>query len=66
MFQSEVQLSMSQAVISGEMQVCEVCRRLDKDDTLKMCLYCKFCGVWICLSDIVDYVRRVKAALGGK
>ena len=46
-----------------QMQVCEVCKRLDQDTTEKNCKFCSFCQAWICESDETNWYRRAKAAL---
>ena len=48
-----------------QLQICEVCRRLNNDLRLKLCRWCDFCGVWICRHDQKDYARRAAAALAG-
>ena len=46
-----------------EFHVCEVCKRLDHDKTLKECIYCKLCKAWICMDDVVRLGRRARAML---
>lgn len=45
-----------------QLQICEVCRRLDRDYSLKQCTYCNFCHAWICENDLHDWFRRFRAA----
>ena len=40
--------------------VCEVCRLLDGDTTLKECDWCDFCKAFICKRDLYS-PRRIKA-----
>lgn len=54
---------MTSNTIDGTMNICEVCKYLDGDESLKLCRYCRFCDAWICIPDIPDYARRGKAAL---
>ena len=45
-----------------EPHICDVCRLLDGDFRLKLCMYCRACGSWICELDLDDWARRVRAA----
>ncbi len=47
------------------MTVCEVCRRLDGDRSLKMCRFCNPCRAWICNQDWNNLARRAAAVLAG-
>lgn len=40
--------------------VCDVCRVLDGDTSLKECEYCDFCKAYICKDDTYS-VRRIQA-----
>ena len=46
--------------------VCDVCRLLDYDTTVKDCVYCGLCDAWICHDDINKWGRRIQAALKRK
>jgi hypothetical protein len=46
-----------------ELEVCEVCKRLDDDWNLKWCSFCNLCGAWICQADLNNWFRRGMAAL---
>jgi hypothetical protein len=41
--------------------VCDVCRILESDLTLKYCDYCGLCDSWICKQDQEAWWRRTKA-----
>ena len=34
------------------LNVCDVCRLLDNDLSLKICSFCQFCSAWICENDL--------------
>ena len=46
-----------------ELHVCDVCKALDNDYTLKECRYCDNCKAWICLNDEYHTIRRGLAML---
>lgn len=41
--------------------VCDVCRLLDGDTSLKLCFYCRFCDSEICQRDVNNLPRRAQA-----
>lgn len=41
--------------------VCEVCRLLDGDTTIKPCVFCAKCQSWICSNDLPNMRRRALA-----
>lgn len=43
--------------------VCDVCRLVDGDLSLKYCYYCSLCDSWICERDNNNWWRRGKAFL---
>ena len=43
--------------------VCDVCRLLDGDLSLKVCFYCSACDAEICMSDADRFTRRAHAAM---
>jgi hypothetical protein len=47
-------------------QICDVCRLLDGDTTLKDCGYCGLCDSWICTEDRTNWLRRARAAVKRK
>lgn len=47
-------------------RVCDVCRLLDGDVTLKQCGFCGLCSAWICASDRKNLTRRGLAMLKRK
>lgn len=50
--------------MAGEwhVQVCDVCRLLDGDTSLKYCFYCPACDAWICEDDASNWGRRARAS----
>lgn len=42
----------------AQVKVCEVCRLIDKDESLKLCKWCGVCNAWICENDETAFVRR--------
>lgn len=44
------------------MHICDVCRLLNGDTSLKVCFYCPLCDSWICEADANDWGRRAQAA----
>ena len=46
--------------------ICDVCRLLDYDTTLKICFYCRLCDANICLTDQNNWIRRLSAAIKRK
>jgi hypothetical protein len=44
--------------ISG---VCKVCELVDKDNSVKIVVFCSFCGVYICNKCNSDYFKRMEA-----
>jgi hypothetical protein len=49
-----------------QQHICDVCRLLDGDETLKECQYCKACDAWMCRADYYSAIRRGLAALERK
>jgi hypothetical protein len=49
-----------------QIQVCDVCKLLDNDLTLKECYYCGTCKAWICRSDQTALGRRARAMIKRK
>jgi len=49
-----------------QQHICDVCRLVDYDCTLKLCFYCSMCDAWICMSDSNRWDRRFKAAIKRK
>ncbi len=47
----------------AEHKPCEVCRLLNKDESLKLCKWCQSCNAWICEDDVTNYLRRGRAFL---
>ena len=45
------------------LNVCDVCRLIDNDETPKACAYCSLCDSYICQRDQSDWWRRGKAFL---
>jgi len=45
--------------------VCDVCRLLDFDLSVKLCFYCPACDAWICQADSENWARRGRAAALG-
>lgn len=48
------------------MNICDVCKLLDNDETLKECEWCELCKAWICKRDIKNNYRRSLAMLKRK
>jgi len=48
------------------MAVCDVCRILDGDHSLKMCEWCGICQSWICAADLPNLKRRAQAMMRKK
>lgn len=48
----------------AELHVCDVCRIVDKDETVKLCQFCTSCKAWICDTCRSNPIRRTHAALG--
>lgn len=46
--------------------ICDVCRLLDHDCTMKLCFYCSMCDAWICAVDGNQWNRRLRAAIKRK
>lgn len=46
----------------GQFHICDVCRLLDYDASIKFCGYCPICDAWICQPDQNNWVRRLQAA----
>jgi hypothetical protein len=44
-----------------ELRVCEVCKYLDWDYSVKECKFCSTCNAYICLDDLPKLRRRAKA-----
>jgi len=42
--------------------VCDVCRLLDGDYSVKLCDFCRRCEAWICKACQRNPARRIKAA----
>ena len=40
------------------LQVCDVCRLVDGDYTMKACEWCRSCQAWICEKDLDNWPRR--------
>lgn len=41
--------------------VCDVCRLLNADTSIKLCGYCSLCDAYICGDDLNRWERRLKA-----
>lgn len=50
-------------LIHGNLHVCQVCKLLDNDVSLKECEYCSLCKAWICKKDKFRPDRRTFAML---
>jgi hypothetical protein len=46
-----------------ELHICDVCRLVDGNTTLKECEYCEFCKAWICKADDLRVDRRMLAGM---
>lgn len=44
-----------------EPHVCDVCRLLDSDISIKLCGYCGMCDAYICRADLNRWGRRIQA-----
>jgi hypothetical protein len=53
-------------IIVKSLSVCDVCRLLDGDLSLKNCGFCSLCDSWICEADRTDWLRRARAAVARK
>jgi hypothetical protein len=51
---------------TSQIIVCDVCRILDYDTSLKACKHCGLCDAWICDADLSRWDRRFKAAIKRK
>jgi hypothetical protein len=49
-----------------QMTICDVCRLLDFDCTLKLCSYCSLCDARICAADNNRWDRRFRAFIKRK
>jgi hypothetical protein len=45
------------------LQVCDVCRLVDGDLSVKLCDWCQSCKAWICQKDWNNWPRRSLAAI---
>jgi hypothetical protein len=43
--------------------VCEVCRLVDGDRSVKECSWCQTCRAWICTRDLSQWGRRALAMI---
>ena len=43
--------------------VCDVCRLVDGDQSIKLCSWCSLCGAWICQQCSPDAIRRATAMM---
>jgi len=47
--------------MNTKLHICDVCRILDHDKTLKECFFCPRCDAWICVEDQNKWTRRTAA-----
>lgn len=53
-------------IFTTQFKICDVCRLLDFDISVKLCTYCSMCDAWICEQDQSKWARRIKAAIKRK
>ena len=41
--------------------ICEVCRLIDNDLSVKVCQFCRTCNAWICAACWNNLARRARA-----
>lgn len=48
-------------MVKPQLHICDVCKLIDKDETLKFCTFCPVCNAWICTKDRNRLDRRAQA-----